>query len=382
MKQDRSLVERIWFFLFTVFLAIGAIFFTLNREKFNMDGFNRWLLYGDLDVSMFGESNAFSHAGGENGIFSMLNQGVVMVSQVGSRYYSFTGEVYQERVVNYSNPMLHRGKNRAVLYDVGGRSLVVYGDEKEVFSLGLGGDDVILSARMNQNDWLVTVTRESGYRGVVRVYDGGYQPVMDIALSTTYVMDAVLSPDNKRVAVVTIGQNEGEFASTLYIYDVGSEEPVQALVFPSEVFLDIDYERNRIWILCEKSLVLVNTEDFSKKSWSFSGQYLKDSSLNGEGYGTLLLGQYRAGTADRLVTIDEMGEILGEYVVSGTALSLDSNGGYIAYLTGDCLTIFNSKLEEYSRLEEIRYAYEVAMASEGTVLLASKQEAWLYIPTT
>lgn len=382
MRQNRSLPERVFIFIFTVFLALGAIIVTLNREKFNFDGFNRWLLYGDLEISMLGESNAFSHTGGENATFAVMPHGAVMVSQVGTRYYSYTGHVFEERVVSYKNPMLHCGKEATVLYDAGGQGLVVYGKEEELFALNKGVDEMILSARMNQNDWLVVVSQESGYRGVVRVYNNSYEPVMDIALSTNYVMDAFLSPDNKKVALITISQDGGVFTSTLHIYAVGTEVAEQTVVLSGEVVLDFDYEKEQIWLLCEKSLVIVSTADYSQKKWSFSGQYLKDSTLGGDGYGTLLLGEYRAGTANRLVTIDGNGDILGELTIGSTPLALDSNGNYISYLSGEKLLIYTKDLEEYAQLEDIHHANEVAISVDGTVLLASKQEAWLYLPIT
>lgn len=380
MRIQRTLFHRIFIFLFTLFLALTALFVTLNRDVMNIDGFQRWLRYGNLELSMHGESESFSHAGGDLPSFALNNQGVMMVSQVGSRYYTFTGEVLEEKVVSYRNPVLHTGNQTNVLYDAGGQGLSIYGNQEEMFSLAPSAERMVLSARLNQNDWLVMVTQEGGYKGVVTVYNAAYLPVMDISLSTTYIMDAFLSPDSKKLAVITIGQEDGQFLSHLMLYSVGENEPEKVIALSGQVVLDMDYEKDCIWLLCEKELILVNTLTFEQKSWGFSGQYLKDSTLGGDGFATLLLGQYRAGTANHFVTINSSGEVIAEKSVASSPVALTSAGPYIGYLMADQFLIYTSALEEYARLDDVRFANEIALHTDGTALLASKQEAWLYVP--
>ncbi len=306
----KSLLERVGLFLITVVLVLGAIALTMNRDVLNFDAFRRWLLYGDLELSLYGESDSFSHGGGDNASFSLLDKGLVMVSKAGSRFYSFHGDVTAERVVSYSNPVLDQGDQATVVYDAGGQGLCVYSNEKEVFALGLGSEDAIISARFNEKDWLTVVTQEKGYKAVVTVYNKQFETVMIISLSTTFVTDAYLSPDNQSVVLVTVGQTAGVFQSNLLLYLLDGEEPVKSLTLSGKVVLDMSYESDYIWLLCEKELILVDTEDYEKVSWSFSGEYLKDATLEGDGFATLLLGQYRAGTASRLVTVDSSGTVI------------------------------------------------------------------------
>lgn len=383
MRGQRSIFQRFGLFLFTILLAMFALWYTLNKDTINFDNFHRWMRYGDLELSIYGESEAFLHAGGEMASFALAEQGFVMVSQSGSRYYTLTGDVFAERVVNFSNPVIHIGNQSIVTYDAGGQGLWVYGEQEEKFALNLGDTGDILSARLNQNDWLTVVSQESGYKGVVTVYNKDYDPIMNISLSSTYVMDAFLSPDNKKVALVTIGQEDGVFQSNLLLYTVGNEDKAaENISFSGQVVLDMDYEKDYIWLLCEKNLILVDANNFELQSWSFSGQYLKDATLTGDGFATLLLGKYRAGTADRLVTIGKNAQVLGEVSLSSSPLAVSSAGNYTAYLTSESLTLYTSNLEEYASLEEIRHANELAVTADGTVLLASNQEAWLYVPVT
>lgn len=378
--KENNLIKRVALFLFTMVLLLGAIALTMNRDLLNVDGFRRWLLYGDLEVSLYGETNAFAHGGGDMASFALMDDGVLLVSKAGSRYYSFRGDVFTERVISYGNPILHTGANATVLYDAGGSWLSVYSDQDEKFSLGNSG--TIIAGRMNKNDWLTVVTQESGYRGVVTVYNNQFLPMMNISLSTTYISDAYLSPDNRHIAIVTIGQSAGIFESSLLLYSVNdvSETPQKTLQFSGKVVLDMSYDTDTIFLLCENELIMIDTTSFQPTTWSFDGQYLKDADLGGDGFATLLLGPYRAGTASRLVTVDGAGTVLGELPVNSSPLALGAAGRYVAYLSGEQLIVYHADLTEYSKLEDIRHANEVAVSKDGTVLLASQQEAWLYLP--
>lgn len=382
MKQEqRSLGYRIWIFVFTIFLGISALWVTLNRDAISFDRFKRWLRYGELQLSEQGLTEPFPHAGGDMASFAFAQQGVLMVSQSGGRYYSLTGESFAERAVSFKNPVLHAGSQNTVLYDAGGKVLLVYGEQEEKFSLSFGSDSTVLSARMNSNDWMVVVTQSGGYKGVVTVYNKDFQPIMDISLSTTYITDAYISPDNKKLAIITIGQEKGEFYSNLLVFALGQQaEPLEECSFLGQVILDMNYEKDHIWLLCEKQLIIVDTSTFEQEVFLFSGQYLKNYTLTGDGFATLLLGKYRAGTANTLVTVGATGEILAEQSITSSPLSVSSAGNYLAYLSGEQFILYNSKLEELGVLDEIGHANEISVSEDGTVLLSSKQDAWLFVP--
>ena len=62
-------------------------------------------------------------------------------------------------------------------------------------------------------------------------------------------------------------------------------------------------------------------------------------------------------------------------------LDFDSAGSYCALLTGSTLTIYTAGgLEEYARLDATQGARYAALSSDGSVLLADEQQAWMYIP--
>ena len=62
----------------------------------------------------------FSHAGGRQASFAYLDSGVLLASDTGARYYSFSGELYAEEVRNLEQPVLTHSSSCGVVYDAGG----------------------------------------------------------------------------------------------------------------------------------------------------------------------------------------------------------------------------------------------------------------------
>ena len=57
------------------------------------------------------------------------------------------------------------------------------------------------------------VCSESGCKAAVRVYDGNGEAVFAFKSSDRFVMTAALSADSRTLAAVTMGQENGTFAS-------------------------------------------------------------------------------------------------------------------------------------------------------------------------
>ena len=279
------------------------------------------------------------------------------------------------------HPVLSASSTAGVIYDAGGQSLFLFRDGQETFHLSLEGGGDLLSARVNDSGWLAVTAQQSGYKGVVTVYNSGGSEVIQIRLSSTFVVDAAVSPDCRTVAVVTMGQEAGVFQSQVLFYPVDQEEPSAQVSLEGATVLDLDYENGQLWVLGEDGLTIVSEDGQATASYSFGRSYLKGCSLGGDGFALLLLGSYRAGSASQAVTVDESGQVVAQLPLSGQILDFDSAGSYCALLSGSTLTIYTSDFREYAVLDSTQGARYMKLSSNGSALLADSQQAWLYIPS-
>lgn len=240
----------------------------------------------------------------------------------------------------------------------------------------------ILSARLNKNGQLTVVTQASGYRGMVTVYDAAYSPVMHIDLSSAFVMDAALSDNGHTLAILTVGQSGGAFATSLELYEMsyasGEYAPDFTCQLGGGVVLETKHTASAVWSLADRGLT-VTGHDGRSSGVSWADKHLRRYTLSGDGFAAILLGKYRAGSQAELWVVDESGQRrvleLNEQV-----LSISAAGRYLAVLTGDRLDLYTDQLELYNTLEGTQGARNVLLMPDGSAILISADSAGFYIP--
>jgi len=371
---------RLLALLVTIALILGALVLVVYRDRINLDALERWLAYRDLETTEDGQAVPFTHPGGDEMDLAFLNRGILFSSAAGAHYYSIRGELYAEQVLDMDRPVLSAGNKAGAVYDAGGQSLFLFRDGQQTADIALEGNSDLLSARTNDAGWLVVTAQQSGYKGAVTVYNDKMVKKIQISLSSTFVVDAALSPDCKSVAVVTIDQQDGAFHTKLLFYPIDRSEPSAQLDLGNLVTLDLDFEEDRLWLLCHDRLLTVDGEGSDLSSFSFGHRYLKGYSLRGDGFAMLLFSGYASGNADEAITLDAQCAQLARLDLSGQVLDFDCAGTYAALLTGSELTIYDRMFAPYAHLTDTQSARHVGLRLDGTAALASRQQCWLYIP--
>ena len=361
-------------------LILGALALVVYRDRFNLDAFKRWMTYRNMQTSATGEAAPSNTAGGDKLSAAYLDSGVVTVSASGVHYYGLDGIPLADEVLSMENPVLAASRTTAVAYDAGNQSLFAFRNGEEYFSLSLSGGADLLSARPNDSGWLAVTAQQSGYKGAVTVYNSLGKEVIQISLSSTFAVDAAISPDCKSVAVVTMGQEEGSFFSRLLLFRVNQTEPFAQVDLGSLTVLDLEYEGGFLWILGEDRLLIVDPQKAEAQSYTFAPNYLKGCSLDGDGFALLLTGRYRSGGATQATVIRGADQSARSIELTGQVLDYAASGNHCALLSGSRLTLYNQELDVQATLDNPQGARYMDLAPNGSALLANDQQAWLYLP--
>ena len=383
-KKQPNRFVRFLAFLVTVALVLGAVVLVVNYDKLNFDSLKRWFSYRNLNRSDSGQADSFRFDGNSSNAFAVVDGNLLVCSSNSIRLYSGSGQVYVDKTVSMEQPVISMMDKTALIYDAGGRTLFVYQGREEAFSLELNEDQVLLSADINPNGWLTVVSQESGYKGVVTVYDSAYAPKMQIKLSSRFVMDAALAPDNKSVALLTVGLTDDSFESRVDLYRLDrttqEDSPNWTCSLGGGAVLELRWDSSGIWALGESAVSSVNTRGELVGSYDYTGRFLKGFSLDGTGTAALLLGKYRAGSSSELSVVNPDGEVRASLPMDEQVLSLSAAGRYIAVLTADRLDIYNQDLELYASLDGTLSAQKVLQRADGSAMLISNNTAHLYVP--
>ncbi len=384
-KKKPNLLVRLLTFLVTLALILGAVALVANYDRLNFDSIKRWFSYRTLERNDSGQAESFPFDGSASDAFAALDGGLLSCSTSGVRLYSGSGALLADRTVPLEHPVVEAMGNFGLVYDAGGRDLFLFSGGTEVFALTQPEEQLLLSAAVNASGWIAVVSQESGYKGAVTVYDGHQSPVVQFSLSSRFVMDAAMAPDNKSVAVLTIGLGaDGNFESRVDLYrlDRSSEdtEPDWTCPVGNNAILELRWDSSGIWALGESGVYLVTADGALAGTYDYSGLYLKGFSLGGDSCAALLLGKYRAGSSTELRLAASDGSLRASLSIDEQVLSLSSAGRYVAVLTADRLDIYDQDLNLYSTLEGTQSARRALMRGDGTVMLIGAGTARLYVP--
>ena len=380
-----NIVLRILAFLITLALIAGAIFLVANRDKLSLDAVKRYFTYRSLERSDSGQAESFDYSPSATDVFASVGNDLLVASTGGVRLYSGGGVCYVEDDMTLEQPAVHVSGSTAAVWSVGGDTVWLYRDRVRFGELK-DLDGAILSVRLNSSGWLAVTTRGTGYKAVVSVYDSELNLRMAFRLSAAFTTDAVVTEDCKSLAVISIGQKDASFESTISLYDISSRQesgvdydltPAVSAVLGNNVILDLN-SSGSVWCVGDSGISVL--QNSALESWSYHDWHLKNFAFS-EAFTAVLLGKYRAGTQAELYTIDAQGIPSVGRVINEQVLSLSASGKYIAVLTADRLDIYTQNLDTYATLEGTNGAQKVLMHSDGTALLIGSETAHLYVPS-
>lgn len=378
-KKPRFLV-RLLLFLLALAMVLAAVAAVVFRDSLNLDSFKRWFRYRSLVLSDSGQAASFAYDGSLSDTFAVLDGDLLVCSQNTISLYSGSGTRYVSESVAMETPVVDTNGSLAVVYDAGGSSLYVLGQRELIWSAT--GLESILAAHLNSSGQLTVVTQSSGYRGVVTVYDAAYSPVVSVNLSSAFVMDAALSDDGKTLGIVTIGQDNGAFASTLELYTLsytgGNYTPDLTCPLGGAVILETRHTADLLWTVGDSGLSITDHSGNTVTA-DWTDKYLKRYTLAGDGFALALLGKYRAGSQAELWLIDSAGQRLTKEL-NEQVLALAASGRYFAVLTGDRLDIYTQDMELYSTLDGTQGARNMLLMPDGSAILISSDSARFYVP--
>lgn len=359
-----------------VLLAVLAVVvLAAYHDGTGFDFLRRWLAYGSAEQA---DSYRYDAAGSNR--FAILGDGMAVLSGTELRIIGGDGTVRLSKPVNFRTPALAAAGDLAAAYDVGGSALYLVNAEGELLlELNQPAERPLISASVNNAGYLAVTAEKAGCKGCVSVYDRRQNLIFEFNSVERFVTEARVAEDGKTVTAVTLGQENGEFLSSMVVYDLTETEPKAAWNVAGGVALGLDERGGRQIAVCDTALVCGGADGTVYGSYDFAGAYLRGWAV-GEDYTVLQLNRYYAGSLGRIVTVGQDGAEMASLDVSEEIIGISAAGRYIAVLYTGRLVIYTPQLLEYARLENVDRAKGVLMCADGSALVLESEQAVRFLP--
>lgn len=370
-----KLIGRLAALVVTIALVVGAVYLVVHRDEISIDSLRRHIAYRTGSSTV---AQSITYTGNVNGSFASFQDGLLACSETQLQYYDRTGELIVDEKVELAQPVVDVQDSYALVYDAGGTELYLLHNDQLKRNYTPAKNQQLLSARVHKDGWLTIVEQATGYKASVTVYNAEFQPVVTENISSSFITDAILSQDKKTLALVSIGEADTGFESTIIFYNVSDGAERSRCNLGSDVVLELEWEKDGLWVMGEFGAYLLVDEAISA-SYTDTSRYLQGLSLGGDGFAALFYSKYQGGGTGSL-TVFHTDSTNQSVSLNEEVLSVCACGDYLAVLTPSELTIYKSDLTVYAQVENTWSARRVLMRDDGSAMLVSTERASLYIP--
>ena len=330
-QKHPGLGKRIAVFALLLVLVAGGVAAYVFRDRLNLDALQRYVRY--LNVSDDSKTGRFVYDESNSNRYAGLSGGLAVASATGLSLYDKDGVETASIQASMSAPVLKTGGDLALAYDTGGTTLEA-ASQKSGSVLHIAAQKPILDADIASDGSICYLSSESGYRAVLCVYNSKQALIYRWLSSSQYFMRCTVSSGAKYAAAAALGQEDGMFQSSVVLFRTDSEEILSTIPIGNALIYDLHFlPGNTLCVLCEDALYFYDLDGQCLGSYAFEDAYLKDYTLDGSGFVTLVMNLYKAGNRYTVLTIGYDGTMLGALPTSEQILDISASGRYLALLT-------------------------------------------------
>ncbi|MCD8005514.1 MAG: DUF5711 family protein [Oscillospiraceae bacterium] len=182
----------------------------------------------------------------------------VMFSDTSITTYDISGATIQSVYAPYGTPTVEATSTRALVYDMGGYSLMVIGRRNEIFEKKL--EDQILFAELGEKGNIAVVTSTDKYVSYLTIYDKNGTEIFHWA-DGNYIMAVAMNDSGSGCAVASIYASGGIIKTVVNVLDFSSTE-IQAKSSAIETLvLDIEFtDDDEIWLVGSDEMYLLSSD--------------------------------------------------------------------------------------------------------------------------
>ena len=218
-----------------------------------------------------------------------MNSSFVELGEEGCVVWSRTGTRLNSIQSGYARPALAVGKNRFVLYNRSGNELRVESRTQNLYTKTM--ESSITLCAMADNGTLAVVTEDPGSAARIRVYSSAMEQLLSWSLTIAdgTPLRLAFSPDGRRLAVAAVTVNGGQMVTNFYVVTLAQGDPM-LVGSGSGAAQWLSWTGSQsILAVCDSRAVLYNASGGERAAYDFTGQTLRDISVDASGNTALLL---------------------------------------------------------------------------------------------
>lgn len=257
-------------------------------------------------------------------LLQVKSDSVVLYDKKGNEEWNLTA--------NLLTPFVNTNGDYIIASDIDGAEAFVMKDGQVMYIIE--AENPVMYAYVNKNGYSVIITSETGYKALVNVYDKNGENIYKWYSGAWNITDAVLSDDNKHMAVSGLDTSGKEVTSVITLFDIDKEDFTGQVALKNSLTYKLCYAGSSLIVLNDNAVLSVDKRGKIKREFALSGKTVdafdfedadnltlavSDNDEKGEGNKVLVLSQKLRKTKEVKLdfTAQSVDYSKGKIVVSG-----------------------------------------------------------------
>jgi WD40 repeat protein len=204
-----------------------------------------------------------------------------------------------------------------------------------------------LCAAIGDNGTYAIASGASGFASQMTVYSKNYDTVSPEIYSwqspNCRITALAVSPNGKEVVAAGLSGENGSLKTTLYVFDLTSDQPKMTYDLGETIILSLEYQsRKKVAVVGDHGSFLYDTTQKTLTGYPYEKEQLFGYHIGGKET-LLLLAPSESGEGSRLVVLDEKGVEKLKIPLSGTATAAAKGKKAYYVLQGDTVVGYDIK---------------------------------------
>ena len=346
--------------LYLSLFAFVVLSFLTNTNLITYQNFYHF--FQDLNASAervdIFSHDSVSYSTNDEQSFALYRKGLAVAGNTGVTIFSATGRQLVSHGIQYNDPVAVGSGKYLLVYERGGKQYSLYNANTQMHA---GESEYpILGAAVSDSGMYAIISSASDANSAVYLYNNRFA-LINIYKKGGNVLDAAISADGRRIALLTVTPSEGGVSTSVMIAEPGKGTAIAERVIASSVGLRCHFtDSGKLAALCSTGVAYLSNNGELEFFYDFEGEIPATADLCADGV-AICLKKSAISEKNIIIIFDKSGKIVYNGVVPQSVNN-------IAYREG---VLFMTEYNGVSRLDldSGRIDFE-EYATDGKVLLA------------
>lgn len=307
-------------------------------------------------------------------VYALFGESLVVINQGNFKIYSADGTEQLALQLSYSRPALCVSDEQIIAYDRGETNLTVASQNALIGTLEIPGN--IISVEANGSGYFAVTHEDERYRAVVSVYDNRQNLVYRWQTSEYYVMRASLAPDGSSMTATAFTQDDGNFISRMFYFDLSRSDGYRATADISGTIITNSYyiANDTVCLVGDDRAVVTDVDGNTLYEYEYGNDMIKTGAAS-DGYVVLTMLDRTSGLGAKMVLFTPDADAALVTNTNDDIRKMAACGDYIAVLYTQGVQLFNGSLEPLSAEVDVSQVRDILVGEDGMVLLIYASDA-------